>query len=98
MIKKYFNEDLPISGGIGNSMSDAVIIELEKTSEGIQLEYIVAQYILALAEIEADFIKQELHRIAEKRYDKLIYKIKSEKGRGTELGLYFDITKFFGKF
>lgn len=78
-------------------MSDAVIIELEKTSEGIQLEYIVAQYIPSMADIDAELIKQGLHHREEKKYDKLINKIKNGEGRGSELGIYSDITKFFGK-
>ncbi len=40
LIRKVFNEDLPISGGMGNSIEEAVILE----SAGPMNDYLTLEY------------------------------------------------------
>jgi hypothetical protein len=40
LIKKAFNEDLPISGGMGNSIEEAIILE----SAGPLYDYVSLEY------------------------------------------------------
>ena len=42
LIRKAFNEDLPISGGMGNSIEEAVILE----SAGPMNDYLTLEYRL----------------------------------------------------
>jgi len=92
IIKKFFNVDLPISGGSGNSIVNAIKIESSTEDEGVQLEYQVLDYIHQLGNKSWRVIKQELLREGNKAYDKLTVEVKDDLQNYHNY--YFDITDF----
>lgn len=93
IIEKYFQVNLPISGGNGDSFENAIIIETTNSSEGIHMEYEVLKYIHLLGNKSWKRDKQELHKVNRKVYDKL--KLVLEDDPDNYHNYYFDITRFY---
>ena len=97
LIKKAFNEDLPISGGMGNSIEAAVILESAgPLNDYVSLEYQVMDLISKGRDVNWELKGQELIVKEGRKYDKLMVAVKGINGNPMPLQLeyhYFDITK-----
>ena len=51
IIKTQFGVDLPISGGIGNSIENAVVIERTPLNDYVSVEHQVLKYIALVREL-----------------------------------------------
>jgi len=86
LIKKAFNEDLPISGGMGNSIEQAIILE----SAGPLNEYVSLQYQVM------DLISKGRDVCWELKGQELVVVVKGINGNPMPLQTeyhYYDITK-----
>ena len=86
--------DLPISGGYGRSIEEAIVIEIKDDFEAVRLEYEVMDFIFSLAGIdEAEMIEQRMIHQDEKYYDELHYLLSD----GSEASYFFDFSMAYGK-
>lgn len=96
LIKKAFNEDLPISGGMGNSIEAAVILESAgPLYDYVSLEYHVMDLISKGRDVCWELKGQELIVKDGRKYDKLMVAVKGINGNPMPLQLeyhYYDIT------
>lgn len=94
LIKKAFNEDLPISGGMGNSIEEAVILESAgPMNDYVSLEYQVMDLISMGRDVSWELKGQELVVKDARKYDKLTVAVKGINGNLMALQLeyhYFD--------
>ena len=100
LIKRDFCVDLPISGGTGNSVRNAVVIHYMQPNIYVSVEYAYLKYIGIGKGISWIRISQELFDLDNRTYDKL--KIKTVLETDTEVitqieNFYFDITECFGR-
>ena len=99
-VKKEFGINLPISGGMGNSIDNAIVIEnLDPMMDCVSIEYEVLRYMGMIRGVEFGLILQELLFHEGKTFDKLKVKTTKMSGGNTEAheeDFYFDITAFFG--
>ena len=94
LIKQVFEKDLPISGGFGSSIVDAIVIELANGGVGVDMEYQVLEYLRILNRTPNWKVeKQELLGHDNKHYDKL--SIIYSDNAAYRHNYYFDISKFF---
>lgn len=97
LIKKAFNEDLPISGGMGNSIEQAVIMDSAgPMNDYVSLEYQVMDLISLGRDVSWELKGQELVVKDARKYDKLMVAVKGINGNPMPLQMeyhYFDITK-----
>ena len=97
LLKKSFNEDLPIRGGMGNSLEHAVILESAGlVNDYVALEYRVMDLISMGRDVSWELQRQELVVNNGRQYDKLIVAVKGINGNPMPLVLenhYFDITE-----
>lgn len=97
LLKKSFNEDLPIRGGMGNSLKEAVILEpVGPMNDYVALEYRVMDLISMGRDVSWELQRQELVVNNGRRCDKLIVAVKGINGNPMPLVLenhYFDITE-----
>ena len=96
ILKKNLNVDYPISGGKGKSIEDAIIIECEKETDGVLIEYEVVADIMKLNNTKGRFHMQSLSHKGDKHYDKLVISFDDEPDKFCSY--YFDISNFYGKF
>lgn len=100
IIRKEFGTNLPISGGMGNSIDKAIVINnLDPMMYCVSIEHEVLKYIGMIRGVEFDLILQELLFHEEKTIDKLKVKTTKMADGKTEVheeDFYFDITAFFG--
>lgn len=82
-----------ISGGIGLSFEDAVIISAPNSSIGIRAEYDYLSSIYGEREKSWHLVLQSLAYKDGKHYDILKIKLRD----GSIIEYYFDISNFFGK-
>jgi hypothetical protein len=98
LIKKAFNEDLPISGGMGNSIEQAVILESTgPLNEYVSLEYQVMDLISRGRDVSWELKGQELIVKDGRKYDKLMVAVKGINGNPMPLQTeyhYYDITNY----
>ena len=96
LIKKAFNEDLPISGGMGNSIEQAVILESGgPLNDYVSLEYQVLDLISRGRDVSWELKGQELIVKEGRKYDKLEVVVKGINGNSMTLQTeyhYYDIT------
>ncbi len=96
LIKKAFKEDLPISGGMGNSIEQAVILESAGLlNDYISLEYHVMDLISKGRDVSWELKGQELVVKEGRKYDKLMVAVKGINGNPMPLQIeyhYYDIT------
>ena len=97
LIRKAFNEDLPISGGMGNSIDEAVILESAgPMNDYLTLEYRVMDLISKGRDVSWELKRQSLVVKDDRKYDKLEVAVKGINGNPMPLRLeyhYYDITK-----
>ena len=97
LIRKGFNEDLPISGGMGNSIEEAVILESAwPMNDYLTLEYRVMDLIAKGRDVSWELKRQSLVVKDDRKYDKLEVAVKGINGNPMPLRLenhYYDITK-----
>ncbi len=97
LIRKVFNDDLPISGGMGNSIEEAVILESAgPMNDYLTLEYQVMDLIAKGRDVSWELKKQSLVVKDDRKYDKLEVAVKGINGNLMPLRLeyhYYDITK-----
>jgi hypothetical protein len=97
LLKKAFNEDLPISGGMGNSIEEAVVLESAgPLNDYLSLEYQVMDLISLGRDVSWELKGQEFLVKDDRKYDKLVVAVKGINGNPMPLQLenhYFDITK-----
>ncbi len=97
LLKGAFNEDLPISGGMGNSIDAAVVLESAgPLNDYLSLEYKVIDFISRGRNVSWEFKGQQLVIKDNRKYDKLLVAVKGINGNPMPLHLeshYFDITK-----
>jgi hypothetical protein len=97
LIRKAFNEDLPISGGMGNSIEEAVILESAgPMNDYLTLEYRVMDLISKGRDVSWELKRQSLVVKDDRKYDKLEVAVKGINGNPMPLRLenhYYDITK-----
>jgi hypothetical protein len=73
LIKKAFNKDLPISGGMGNSIEEAVILESAgPLNDYVSLQYQVMDLISMGRDVSWELKGQELIVRDGRKYDKLM--------------------------
>ena len=96
LIKKAFNEDLPISGGMGNSIEQAVILESGgPLNDYVSLQYQVMDLISKGRNVSWELKGQELIVKEGRKYDKLMVAVKGINGNPMPLQIeyhYYDIT------
>lgn len=100
LLKKDFGVDLPISGGIGNSIDNPIVIHLAKYNDYVGTEYSVLECIGKGRGIEWKIVEQGLLSHQNKKIDKV--KIETiqltDDSKITQIeNYYFDITECFGK-
>lgn len=95
-VKEYllenFSLDLPISGGDGSSIEEAIVIELGKNEDWSDVEYTVLTYILWTKKwkiIDTSYLEKN-----GKHYDKV--KIEWDEDKNLLHNYYFDVTKAYG--
>ena len=97
LLMKAFNKDLPISGGMGNSIEEAVVLESAgPLNDYVSLEYQVMDLISQGRDVKWELKGQELIIKDARKYDKLTVAVKGINGNPMPLMLeyhYFDITK-----
>ena len=97
LLMKAFNKDLPISGGMGNSIEAAVVLESAgPLNDYVSLEYQVMDLISQGRDVKWELKGQELVVKDARKYDKLTVAVKGINGNPMPLRLeyhYFDITK-----
>jgi hypothetical protein len=97
---KDFGVNLQISGGLGNSLENAVVIQYGVPNDYVSIEYAYLKYLGFGRGIQWRVIQQELVQTDDKTYDKI--KIETLQKDGDETikqieNFYFDITECFGK-
>lgn len=92
-VKVGFGVDLPISGGMGDSIENAFIIEESNSGKGISIEYKILDYLFGFMGLkEWKLEKQELIEKENRYYDKLQFSWDEDKENFHSY--YFDITNF----
>lgn len=99
LLSQDFRVELPISGGFGNSIENAVIIQRAGINDYVGIEHLIIECIGKGRQIKWKILGQELIIHNNKKIDK----IKIETQQLTEIEIitqienyYFDITEFFG--
>ncbi len=97
LLMKAFNKDLPISGGMGNSIEEAVILESAgPMNDYLSLEYQVMDLISKGRDVSWELKRQLLVVKDDRKYDKLEVAVKGINGNPMPLRLeyhYYDITQ-----
>lgn len=97
LFQKAFNIDLPISGGMGDSITNAIKIHQDGIlNDYIQTEYSVMRYIAMGREIQWKLIQQDLIIHETKTIDRLTIEVKGLGNNTVALHhefIYFDITE-----
>ncbi len=91
-IKKLTGEDLPISGGCGNSKDDPIIIEEKDAARSSYVIYQVVKFIHMMRGEHFNFVQSTLYdENSDGRYIEQ-YKIEREGDDENYYNYYFDIT------
>lgn len=99
LLKNDFGVELPISGGTGNSIDNAIIIHLEGMNDYVGTEYTILRCIGIGRRIEWETLGQQLMSHNNKKIDKI--KIETKQTTDSEIitqveNYYFDISECFG--
>lgn len=98
LLFQNFGVELPIAGGVGNSIENAVVIQYEIPNNYVSMEYLYLKYIGFGRGISWKTIRQEYFERDGKHYDKITIEVTpSEKEEPHHENFYFDITDCFGK-
>lgn len=82
-----------LGGGDGSSFENAIIIKVDKTMNGVSIEYDYVSKLYGTKNVDWKLKLQGLAHKGDKRYDVLAVVLKN----GEKKSIYFDITQFFGK-
>ena len=97
LFQKAFNVNLPISGGMGNSIENAVIIHPDgMLNDYTQTEYSVMDYMASGRDIQWKFIQQDLIIHENKKIDRFTIQVKGIENNPMpdhQEYMYFDITE-----
>ena len=99
LLEKDFGVKLPISGGFGNSIDNAIIIHREEINDYVGTEHFILKCLGKGRRIEWKILGQELHNHNNKEIDKIKIETKevTESKIITQIeNYYFDITECFG--
>lgn len=99
LLEKDFRVDLPISGGFGNSIDNAIIIHRNAINDYVGTEHFILKGLGIGRRIEWKILGQELLTHDSKKIDKI--KIETKQLTEGEIitqieNYYFDITDCFG--
>ena len=100
MLFEDFGIDLPIRGGHGNSVENAVIMEYVEPNNFVGAEYTYLKLLGIGRGINWRPVGQELFHEGERVYDKIKMEIQRMEGDEPVTSIenyYFDITECFGK-
>lgn len=88
VLKGYFDVDLPISGGNGQSIDAPIIIDVEK--DGVRIEYQIIDLIHKLGDKSWTLEKQEIRPVGDRMIDILSIVLADDPDHYHDY--YFDIT------
>ena len=99
LIDRDFGVKLPISGGFGNSIDNAIIIHKDGNNDYVVLEHFILKCLGRGRKIKFKTLVQELITYNDKKIDKI--KIETKEVTESEIitqieNYYFDITECFG--
>ncbi len=99
LITEDFGVELPISGGYGNSIENAIIIQKDGINDYIGTEHFILKCLGIGRQIKWKILGQELINLNNTKIDKI--KIETEELTESEIitqieNYYFDITECFG--
>ena len=99
LLKSDFGVELPISGGFGNSIDNAVIIHRSGINDYVGTEHFILKCLGKGRGIEWQILGQELLKHNDQQIDKI--KIETKQTKELEIitqieNYYFDITECFG--
>ena len=83
LLEKDFGVQLPISGGFGNSIDNAIIIHKDSINDYVGTEHFILECLGKGRQIEWKILGQELHNHNNKKIDKQI-KTHINKGKTSE--------------
>jgi hypothetical protein len=93
-----FGVELPISGGTGNSIDNAIIMHRQVPNDFVSTEYYIVKCISIGRRVKWKLLRQELIEADGKYYDKLEIEVVDEKDDEivtTIENYYFDITECY---
>lgn len=99
LLEKDFRVALPISGGFGNSIDNAIVIHRNGINDYVGTEHYILKYLGIGRRIDWKILGQELITHGSKKIDKI--KIETKQFTESEIitqieNYYFDITDCFG--
>jgi hypothetical protein len=97
-IQKAFGLDLPISGGMGRSLEDAIVVQPRGKNEYVKTEYLVLDCLGKLEGFSWKRLGQKLLRHNDRYYDEITLEIQETHtvdGLPKEQKFYFDVTECF---
>ena len=98
LIFKDFGVDLPISGGTGNSMENAIVVQYGIPNDYVSVEYAYLRYVGIGRRIAWKTIKQKIVHNEGRKYDKITIEVSSDDQEEPHYeNYYFDITECFGR-
>lgn len=85
-----------VLGGKGTSKEDAIIIDAKNEAEGVEAEFMIAEEIFGIQNVEWHLFQHIIDRDVEngKAYDTFII----EDTKENQYELWFDISSFDGKY
>jgi hypothetical protein len=98
LLFQNFGVQLPIAGGVRNSIENAVMIQYGIPNNYVSMEYLYLKYIGLGRGISWKTIGQEYFERDRKHYDKITIEVTPfENEEPHHENYYFDITDCFGK-
>lgn len=99
LLEKDFGVEIPISGGFGNSLENAIIIHRVGINDYVETEHFILECLGKGRRIKWKVLRQELLFHNNKTVDKI--KIETRQYTESEIitqieSYYFDITECFG--
>jgi len=98
LIKTQLGTDLPISGGDGWSLEDAIILHHNQHYDAIRLEYTIMHSLACIQKQPFEFVEQLLLENGDRQYDRIEVKMITPMDRVQHRYFYFDITDCFKAF
>lgn len=89
-ILKVTGYNLPITGGRGRSIKDAIVINKMPYEDGIQMEYMIVDILCKLSNDSWELVKTELLENRGRKYEKLKIEVESDPNRYHNF--YFDVS------
>ncbi|MFZ2098344.1 MAG: hypothetical protein WAV05_17065 [Anaerolineales bacterium] len=93
-IRKYIGKKSRYRDRDGSSFESAIVINSTTHSKGVHSEYEYISHIFGQRNVDWTFERQSLMDKFDKKYDVLDIRLSN----GEKKSIYFDISRFFGKF